>query len=375
MELTVSRSEVEEKDRRIRAFLAERGLDALLFSTTANFAWAACGRDNHVAKGTDAGAGHALYTADGNKYLLCDNIEEPRLREEERLEEQGFQFRTAPWHAWNLSDLVWDILGSRGARLASDLPNVGDSMVQSANALAPLRFTLTREEQTRYTWLGRVATEALETTGHAIDAGMSEHEVGAVLDHFLQDEGATPHLTLVAADERIARFRHPIPTAKKVERYVMFVTGAKAFGLIVCATRLVHFGPLPDDLRRRHEATCYVDAVFNLSTTPGAEVGAIFARAQAAYAEQGFGDEWRYHHQGGATGYTGRDYRATPDSKQIVQPNQPFAWNPSIAGTKSEDTIIATVHGPALLTQPLAWPVLHVQTPYGTMDRPAILER
>ena len=48
------------------------------------------------------------------------------------------------------------------------------------------------------------------------------------------------------------------------------------------------------------------------------------------------------HHQGGPCGYQGRDYLGSPSAPGVVLENQPYAWNPSITGTKSEDTIMAT---------------------------------
>ena len=56
-------------------------------------------------------------------------------------------------------------------------------------------------------------------------------------------------------------------------------------------------------------------------------------------------------HQGGPCGYQGRDYLGSPTAPGVVLENQPFAWNPSITGTKSEDTILATVAGPEIITR------------------------
>jgi hypothetical protein len=55
--------------------------------------------------------------------------------------------------------------------------------------------------------------------------------------------------------------------------------------------------------------------------------------------------------------------------------NQPFAWNPSITGTKSEDTILATSTGPEIITPARDWPMVSVEGDDGAWQRPDILVR
>jgi antitoxin VapB len=155
----------------------------------------------------------------------------------------------------------------------------------------------------------------------------------------------------------------------------MLVVCGRRWGLIASVTRLVHLGALPHDLRRRHEACIAVDAAMIAATQPGARASEIFGVCMDAYARQGFEGEWRYHHQGGATGYAGRDWLATPTATVTVVPHQAFAWNPSIAGTKSEDTIVLDDQSrPEFLTATGSWPVLPVTAGDLTLPRPAILE-
>ena len=147
-------------------------------------------------------------------------------------------------------------------------------------------------------------------------------------------------------------------------------------GLICSVTRLVSFSPLPDELRRRHEGVCSVDAAAAHATRVGRPLHDVFADIVDAYARAGFPDEWRHHHQGGSTGYQPRDVIATPSAASIVQPDQAFAWNPSIAGTKSEDTLLATADGFRWITVPGPdWPTRPVQIDGRTLHRPEILVR
>ena len=98
------------------------------------------------------------------------------------------------------------------------------------------------------------------------------------------------------------------------------------------------------------------------------------APLEEAYAGAGYADEWQLHHQGGACGYDGRDYLGTPTCQETVVSNQAFAWNPSIAGTKSEDTVLVTNQGHEILSIADGWPTSTFVLDNQTCRRPVILE-
>jgi Xaa-Pro aminopeptidase len=204
--------------------------------------------------------------------------------------------------------------------------------------------------------------------------GLTEMEIAGLLAAATYAQGALPIVNLIATDERIFRFRHPLPTGKKLERYAMLVLCGRRQGLVASITRLVHFGPLPEELQRKQEACARVDATFIARTRPGARLGDVFAAAQAAYAEAGFPDEWQLHHQGGPAAYEPREFVATPGSGHVVQEGEVYAWNPSITGIKSEDTIVAGRERNEVLTTISGWPMLQVEVDGVSWERPAILE-
>jgi antitoxin VapB len=96
----------------------------------------------------------------------------------------------------------------------------------------------------------------------------------------------------------------------------------------------------------------------------------MFGVIQQAYAQFGYPDEYRLHHQGGSAGYEPREFLATPGVAAQVSPGQAYAWNPSITGCKVEDTVLITESGPEVMTEMAGWPM--IDTP--TLERPAILE-
>jgi Xaa-Pro aminopeptidase len=362
--------EVETKLSRVRAYLAETGVEGLLLGTHAGFAWITGGGRNHVSTTTERGVGGVLVTPE-SALLLADNIERGRLEEEELagLSLEAVEF---PW--WSGSVAAEATRRVPAERLVADVLVPGARTLSAADGMR-LRNPLLAPEIERYRAQGVEVGVALTHAAFHLRPGLSEHQIAGLLAGTLTDFGITPGVVLVAADERVSTRRHPLPTDKRLERYVMLVVGSRREGLNVSATRLVHFGPVPEELRRRHLACARVDAAYLAATDPGAPFAEIFAAGQAAYAAEGFPDEWQHHHQGGPTGYAGRDTRVTPTTPGAAQLHQAFAWNPSIAGVKSEDTFLTTEGGLELLSPTPDLPEVEVEAAGRRFRRPGILER
>jgi len=361
--------EVQTKLDRLRGFLAEGELDAAVLATRANFAWLTAGGASYVGLGGEQGVCWLVVTADG-QHLLTNNIEAGRFEDEE-LGDLPFEVHSVQWDVEDRPEMLRRIVNGR---LGADVAMPGAEDV--GEAIARLRWVLVEPEVERYREVGALASRAVAETGHEIEPGMTEHEIAGLLMGKAMAAGAQPVVALIAAEERAYRYRHPIPTDRRLECHVMLVLGASKYGLGISATRIVHFGEPETELCDRHAACCHVDACLNVETRPGAIVSDVFRRAIDAYAASGYPDQWRLHHQGGATGYAARDYTGTLTCNEMVLANQAFAWNPSIAGTKSEDTTIVRDGGPEFLSGPGdAWPTLEVTYEGTTLQRADILVR
>jgi antitoxin VapB len=198
---------------------------------------------------------------------------------------------------------------------------------------------------------------------------MSENQIAGLIAEHAYANDVVPIVVLVASDERIYNFRHPLPTPKRLERYAMLIVCGRRWGLVGSATRLIHFGKLPEELRRKADACAAVDAAFINATRPGATLGEVFLSGMRAYAAQGYANEWMLHHQGGLAGYQTREVLAIPSSSEAIGGIQAFAWNPSITGVKSEDTILVSDGRTEIITQVDTWPSVE----FDGVKRPDIL--
>lgn len=363
----ISYSEFEQKQHVIKILLDRHQLNALILQRVSSFAWATCGAASYINMAVTDGTASLIVTP-GARYLVTTNIEAPRLEQEEKLKEQGWEFHPYPWHQ---SPEVIGKLTS-GWKLGADGPFPG--AVDLSAEMARLRASLMPEEGERFRNLGRLCAEAMDAAIRAIHPRQSEYEIAGRLAWEAESRGAQAIVNLIATDERIYKYRHPLPTSKKMERYALLVLCGRKWGLVCSITRLVHFGSLPTELRRKAEATAMIDATFIAETRPGTFLRDIFSRAVEAYAARNYPGEWQLHHQGGPAGYEPREFIATPASPDVVLVGQAYAWNPSITGTKSEDTILVGESGNEVLTIIPGWPVYAVEVGGKEYLRPAILE-
>ena len=355
--------EVQTKLERVRALLRERRVGALWLRSASSVAWVTGGVDVAVNTADSVGVASVVVT-EREATLWTNTIEAPRLQAEDRVEERGFALRVTPWHAPQGIEL--------GATLATDIPL--DGAQHWARELAILRARLLPAEVERFRTLARDAAEAMQQAIMRVRPGQTEHAIAAALAEETFRRGMRPVVTLVAVDERVERVRHPLPTGRAMRRYAMLVLCARRGGLTVSLTRLVHFGPLPEALQRKQQACAHIDAAVIAASRPGRSLHALFDVLRAAYAEAGYADEWQLHHQGGVAGYEPRELLAVPEERFTLAAGMVCAWNPSISGVKSEDTVLVQTEGaPEVLTAMPTWPSVAVTVGGVTLSRPLIL--
>jgi Xaa-Pro aminopeptidase len=366
-DIDLRRQEIASKLAKLRGRMETRGLGALHLATAVNTAWITAGATTFIDETTGAAAFDVAVTPD-RALVLTDTIEEPRLREEERLGQLGFEIVVEPWYRRGQFGAA--LHGDK--RVGRDTP--GSSGVDVGADIQGLRLVLGPEEQVRMREVCAHAAAAMAEAIPMVHPGMTEYEAAALLASASRKRGGSATVALVGSDERVYRYRHSLPTDKPIERYAMLVLCFRRYGLVAALTRLVYFGTLPDELRDLALAVARVDGEMILGTRPGKTLADMFALAQQAYAHEGHPEAIEEHHQGGRIGYRSREMLATPEADAPIAVGQAFAWNPSIRGAKSEDTILLGEDGPDVLTQIAGWPMWTVTVGGRKIARPAILE-
>ena len=323
------------RHERLGDLLERRGLDAVSLRHPANFAWLTGGAESRVDRALESGVAELLVTADAIT-VLTTNIEAERFRTEQTPWAEVVAY---PWHEGRPP-----AVGAVGA----DVPESGELDV--AAEVAALRRVLDRDAIEQLRAVGADARAAIEETAAQIMPGVTEHEAAGLLSGACEQRGLFPSVLLAAADGRIAAHRHPLPHDAVIERRAMLVISAARGGLYANLTRLVELDELSPETARRVAATNEILAGMRDATRPGRPLSDVFADCRALYAQVGFPDEWRHHHQGGSTGYRSREVIATPDTHDPVHARQAFAWNPSITGAKAEETFVLTDLGAEVLT-------------------------
>lgn len=302
----------------------------------ADVRWLLCGRGRPVSAGSSP---YAVEVREGVARVWYQEIERSRVEKEERWEELGYEPAPYPWH--------------------EPLP------VQVTDCyLDEVRRTLGDEELERYRAAGADAARAFAGVLTTLRPDQRELDAAGAVAGALDALGFTTPVVLVGGEERAPVHRHPLPTRTALGRFALLAVTAEREGLHVSMTRIVSFGAPPPELGERVRKAAEVDAAVLAASRPGATIADLFDVLMQAYGS----DEWRRHHQGGITGYCGREVFATPGDPTALPEACAVAWNPSVTGGgKSEDTALVTRSGFEVVTRTPSLPELD-------NGRPAIVE-
>src|SRR5688572_19306981 len=205
--------EIQEKTERLVRLAAEEGLAGVLINSQPNFSWLTAGGTNGVDQSREAGVGTLLVMRDGRRFVLANKIEMSRLLQEE-IADQGYEPVEFGWEEEKANPALVTQLArsliSEKLPLGSDLPMGEARIVESG--IARQRSKLTAPEINRFKILGSDAGEAIGKMAHALSPGLTERDVARRAVNALAGIGAGAVVTLVAADDRLKQFRHPVPT-------------------------------------------------------------------------------------------------------------------------------------------------------------------
>lgn len=367
--------EIEIKTDRLQKMLSRENLGGVLINAQHNFAWLSGGKSGGIDLSKENAACFLLIRNDGKRFILANNIEMSRFLTEE-ISAEDFEPVEFSWQEEKASG---DFFIEKAKSLLSDNKNLASDLFLHnvirpiENLISRCRYSLTEAEIERYRELGNDAGRAVENAIQIINKGETEIEIARKTRNELAKFKINSVVTLVGADSRIEKFRHPIPTENRWKKVLLIVVCAKREGLITSLSRIVCVGAVSGELRRKTEASAYVFAKMLDATKTGTTGAEIYKITAEAYAEKGFAAEINLHHQGGATGYKTRDWVAHPQSKDEVFPNQAFAWNPSITGTKAEETALVLENEIEIITATPNFPSFSVEINGKTFHSPDIL--
>jgi|CZKL01.1.fsa_nt_gi Xaa-Pro dipeptidase len=326
-------AELDAKHERLVEWLRAEHLAGVLLRRHENIAWITGGAvEECVCTAVETAVASVLVTAAGKRYYLTTENEAPRAHDEE-FGALDFEPVLFPWYG---DETTAAAIRLAGGPVGSDTPGPELTAVN----LYPLREALSETEIARYRWLGEETAAATVESLHQVEPGLSEYDLEAITAANLLRRGIRPSVALYAVDDRILKYKHAVPRGHRLKQYAMLNLCARKWGLVVSITRFMHFGALPAELEARFKSAAQVNAALLHATRAGAKSSELFLVAQAAYAAEGFSGEEKFHHQGGPTGYGEREWVATPSGTATVVDNQAFAWNPSIRGGKTEDTVL-----------------------------------
>ena len=342
-------AEAAEKLERVRAYLADSDRSGVLLTRQFLVSWITAGIEDTVLRGADPAFLSALVTPDG-AYLVTTNIEARRLKGEENPGEVGFEVVETPWYEGHFHTALDGLV--EVSKLANDGSGPGDDR---SDELQELRMRLTEGEQARMRELGADSAARSRTRSAPCGRGCpgarwrpsSPRDSRSTASSRSRSSPAGTAASELPAPERVGG-------AVRARR-----DGGDRRGPRRPQRRRDPNGDVgePDpELAERHLISAEAEAAAIAAIRPGNTYGEALQAQIDVYEKHGYTDEWRNHTQGGPIGYGAREFgpgpRSHPDrfTEWPVEVGHAVAWNPTVQGSKAEDTFLVGAEDNEMLT-------------------------
>lgn len=355
------------KREKVRAWLRSTGLDGVIISRRDNFAWVTNGGDNRVINCSEAGVGHIVITQD-KRYLVSYYMDADRMIEDQ-VPGQGYDLETVFWYD---GDERLRAKALAGENVGADTHVPGTRYV--AEAIMDLQWPLNDIEVARLRWLGQQIGDILEKVMRQVEPGLTEREIQILLHTEIIKRGMDYEVPIVGVDERIHKHRHVLATDKTLQRYLLLGPVVRRWGLFALVSRSVHFGEPPADVLRAFTVAATIEGRILSILEEGLKFSKILEYQKTWYEELGVQDGWKFHFQGGPTGYVLVD-AARSLTQKMVQVPQAYSWFTTVKGAKVEELALLTDAGVEIASLGDNWPTIQVATPRGTIAVPGMLIR
>jgi antitoxin VapB len=352
---TERRDEILTKLLRIHDFIRQRPLDGVLFTQEGHFSWITGGGTGFLDRSQSEAQSKVLVTPTA-VVVIANNIEAPRLRREVV---KGLGFRVESYKYFEAVTEEQRIIANYcpdATRIATDASTAGLGVKLSDQDLLDLYYPLTDSEVKKYRWLGRKCSEVIESVADKVRPGMTEFDLQYLVARELWYWDIFPTVNLASVDERAMSLKQPVPKGMALESFVSLSVCARRWGVVVSMSRLLYFGEPSQELLEKFEVSGKVLAAMQSATQVGSTYRDVLDVNEKAYADGGYDDEWQKHVQGGPILTKGRVCHLRDQPDALIANRTVFAFNPTCAGSKHEDTFLLTRKGIEILTPCIRWP-------------------
>lgn len=363
----------EQRLGRLRALMAQRGIDAVAIAPSANLFYLT-GVQMHLSERVTL----AVITPDA-AHLLVPALEVPRVESRTRVPFTLHAWSDAEWvqQGWaslkkglslDGSKIAVDYYSVRALELTQLQEFARDAQISDASELfGALRMSKDAAEVDAMRRAARVLESSMDALLQEVRVGKTERELAARWQWLMFEHGADniPDAPIVASGPNSAQ-PHTTSTARALENGDLVVLDGwcTVDGYFGDITRTFAVGEVSDELRRIHDLTVRANEAGRGAVKPGATCQDVDRAARKVIADAGYG-KYFVHRTGHGLGLEVHEApNIVEGDARVLAPGMTFTVEPGIylagkGGVRIEDDVVVTQDGnECLMTSPRALRVL-----------------